>query len=197
MKYNEDLKQYLANAEHLSAINHHEFITCEHLLFALLKLSPDFRGIFNECADGEFSVLENELKNHIAQRNQILSYEVRPMYSVVLDDILTTLNKGKTSPKIIDFLEGVSKDERTYSKFLLEKHALNLDKIKELKNTPEVKTLRNAQNLTTLAKEGKLEPLVGREFELNRMMQVLSRRKKSNPILVGEAGVGKTAIVEV
>lgn len=196
MKYNEDLKQYLANAEHLSAINHHEFITCEHLLFALLKLSPDFRGIFNECADGEFSVLENELKNHIAQRNQILSYEVRPMYSVVLDEILTTLNKGKTSPKIIDFLEGVSKDERTYSKFLLEKHALNLDKIKELKNTPEVKTLRNAQNLTTLAKEGKLEPLVGREFELNRMMQVLSRRKKSNPILVGEAGVGKTAIVE-
>ena len=196
MKYNEDLKQYLANAEHLSVINHHEFITCEHLLFALLKLSPDFRGIFNECADGEFSVLENELKNHIAQRNQILSYEVRPMYSVVLDDILTTLNKGKTSPKIIDFLEGVSKDERTYSKFLLEKHALNLDKIKELKNTPEVKTLRNAQNLTTLAKEGKLEPLVGREFELNRMMQVLSRRKKSNPILVGEAGVGKTAIVE-
>lgn len=196
MKYNEDLKQYLANAEHLSVINHHEFITCEHLLFALLKLSPDFRGIFNECADGEFSVLENELKNHIAQRNQILSYEVRPMYSVVLDEILTTLNKGKTSPKIIDFLEGVSKDERTYSKFLLEKHALNLDKIKELKNTPEVKTLRNAQNLTTLAKEGKLEPLVGREFELNRMMQVLSRRKKSNPILVGEAGVGKTAIVE-
>lgn len=196
MKYNEDLKQYLANAEHLSTINHHEFITCEHLLFALLKLSPDFRGIFNECADGEFGVLENELKNHIAQRNQILSYEVRPMYSVVLDDILTTLNKAKTSPKIIDFLEGVSKDERTYSKFLLEKHALNLDKIKELKNTPEVKTLRNAQNLTTLAKEGKLEPLVGREFELNRMMQVLSRRKKSNPILVGEAGVGKTAIVE-
>lgn len=196
MKYNEDLKQYLANAEHLSAINHHEFITCEHLLFALLKLSPDFRGIFNECADGEFGVLENELKNHIAQRNQILSYEVRPIYSVVLDDILTTLNKGKTSPKIIDFLEGVSKDERTYSKFLLEKHALNLDKMKELKNAPEVKTLRNAQNLTALAKEGKLEPLVGREFELNRMMQVLSRRKKSNPILVGEAGVGKTAIVE-
>lgn len=196
MKYNEDLKQYLANAEHLSTTNHHEFITCEHLLFALLKLSPDFRGIFNECADGEFGALENELKNHIAQRNQILSYEVRPIYSVVLDDILTTLNKGKTSPKIIDFLEGVSKDERTYSKFLLEKHALNLDKMKELKNAPEVKTLQNAQNLTALAKEGKLEPLVGREFELNRMMQVLSRRKKSNPILVGEAGVGKTAIVE-
>ena len=67
------------------------------------------------------------------------------MYSVVLDEILTTLNKEKTSPKIIDFLEGVSKDERTYSKFLLEKHALNLDKIKELKNTPEVKTLSRAR----------------------------------------------------
>ena len=198
MKYKEDLRKYLANAEHLSAINHHEFITCEHLLFALLKLSPDFRGIFSECADGEFDILENELKNHIAQKNQILSYEVAPIYSVVLDEILRSIAKAKRTPqiKIIDFLESVSKDDRTYSKFLLEKHELNLSKIKELKDAPEVKTLRNAPNLTALAKEGKLDPLVGREFELNRIMQILSRRKKSNPILVGESGVGKTAIIE-
>lgn len=198
MKYNEDLRKYLANAEHLSVINRHEFITCEHLLFALLKLSPDFRDIFGRCADGQLDLLENELKNHIAQKNQILSHEVRPIYSVVLNDILMNLEREKHKEKltIIDFLEGVSKDNRTYSKFLLEKHSLNLSKIEELKNAPEIKNLRNAQNLTALAKAGKLDPLVGREFELNRMMQILARRKKSNPILVGESGVGKTAIVE-
>lgn len=198
MKYNEDLRKYLANAEHLSVINRHEFITCEHLLFALLKLSPDFREIFGRCADGQLDLLENELKNHIAQKNQILSHEVRPIYSVVLNDILMNLEREKNKEEltIIDFLEGVSKDNRTYSKFLLEKHSLNLSKIEELKNAPEIKNLRNAQNLTALAKAGKLDPLVGREFELNRMMQILARRKKSNPILVGESGVGKTAIVE-
>ena len=199
MKYNEDLKKYLANAKHLSMINRHEFITCEHLLFALLKLSSDFKHIFEKCGDGEFDLLENELKNHIAQRNQILSYKVEPVHSVVLDDILSNLEKEKNTPelKIIDFLEGVSKDDRTYSKFLLEKHTLDLNKIKQLKHTENFENLSlYANDLLDLAQNGRIDPLVGRNFELERMIQILSRRKKNNPILVGEAGVGKTAIVE-
>ncbi len=52
------------------------------------------------------------------------------------------------------------------------------------------------RNLTKLAKEGKLDPIVGREHEIERMSQILSRRKKNNPVLIGEPGVGKTAIVE-
>lgn len=53
-----------------------------------------------------------------------------------------------------------------------------------------------ALNLTTLAKQGKLDPVIGRENEIKRVMEILSRRKKNNPVLIGEAGVGKTAIVE-
>jgi len=52
------------------------------------------------------------------------------------------------------------------------------------------------RNLTDLAKQGKLDPVIGREDEIRRLMQVLSRRTKNNPVLIGEAGVGKTAIVE-
>ncbi len=52
------------------------------------------------------------------------------------------------------------------------------------------------RNLTALAKEGKLDPVIGRDDEIRRIMQVLSRRTKNNPVLIGEAGVGKTAIVE-
>jgi ATP-dependent Clp protease ATP-binding subunit ClpB len=52
------------------------------------------------------------------------------------------------------------------------------------------------RNLTTAAKQGKLDPVIGREDEIRRLMQVLSRRTKNNPVLIGEAGVGKTAIVE-
>jgi ATP-dependent Clp protease ATP-binding subunit ClpB len=53
-----------------------------------------------------------------------------------------------------------------------------------------------ARNLTNLARQGKLDPVIGRENEIRRLMQVLSRRTKNNPVLIGEAGVGKTAIVE-
>ena len=51
-------------------------------------------------------------------------------------------------------------------------------------------------NLTQLARERKLDPVIGREREIERVMQVLSRRTKSNPVLIGEPGVGKTAVVE-
>jgi len=53
-----------------------------------------------------------------------------------------------------------------------------------------------ARNLTSLAQQGKLDPIIGRENEIRRLMQVLSRRTKNNPVLIGEAGVGKTALVE-
>src|SRR6185503_9251682 len=51
-------------------------------------------------------------------------------------------------------------------------------------------------NLTDLAKQGKLDPVIGRDEEIRRVIQVLSRRTKNNPVLIGEPGVGKTAIVE-
>src|ERR687885_1342322 len=52
------------------------------------------------------------------------------------------------------------------------------------------------RNLTRLAAEGKLDPVVGRETEIERIMQILVRRTKNNPVLIGEPGVGKTAVVE-
>ena len=53
-----------------------------------------------------------------------------------------------------------------------------------------------AKNLNQLAKEGKLDPVIGRDEEIRRILQILSRRTKNNPILVGEPGTGKTAIAE-
>ena len=55
---------------------------------------------------------------------------------------------------------------------------------------------RYARDLTALAREGKLDPVIGRDEEIRRAMQVLCRRTKNNPVLIGEPGVGKTAIAE-
>ncbi|EIU9966483.1 AAA family ATPase [Campylobacter coli] len=193
MKYQENLQKYLDNAKHLSTINHHEFITCEHVLFAILKLSSDFKSIFEELADAEFELLENELKNYIAEKNKSLNQEIQPTNSVILDEILN----HKNEIKIIDFLEKLIQDDRTYSSFLLQKHGMSLEKIQDFKQNSEIENLNSyASDLTLLAQKGKIDPLIGRKFELERIVQILSRRKKNNPILIGEAGVGKTAIIE-
>ncbi|HEF9500711.1 TPA: AAA family ATPase [Campylobacter coli] len=193
MKYQENLQKYLDNAKHLSTINRHEFTTCEHVLFAILKLSSDFKSIFEELADAEFELLESELKNYIAEKNQSLDQEIEPVNSIVLDEILN----HKNEIKIIDFLEKLIQDDRTYSSFLLQKHGMNLEKIQDFKQNSEIENLNSyASDLTLLAQKSKIDPLIGRKFELERIIQILSRRKKNNPILIGEAGVGKTAIVE-
>ncbi|ECL1854953.1 TPA: AAA family ATPase [Campylobacter coli] len=193
MKYQENLQKYLDNAKHLSTINRHEFTTCEHVLFAILKLSSDFKSIFEELADAEFELLESELKNYIAEKNQSLDQEIEPVNSIVLDEILN----HKNEIKIIDFLEKLIQDDRTYSSFLLQKHGMNLEKIQDFKQNSEIENLNSyASDLTLLAQKGKIDPLIGRKFELERIIQILSRRKKNNPILIGEAGVGKTAMVE-
>ena len=62
--------------------------------------------------------------------------------------------------------------------------------------SPEEALKKFTTNLTELAKSGKIDPVIGRETEVRRVMQILSRRTKNNPILIGDPGVGKTAIVE-
>ncbi|MPB63278.1 AAA family ATPase [Campylobacter upsaliensis] len=184
---NEKINEFLDNAKHLSFINHHEFVTCEHLLFILLKLSHDFKDLFKKCGDGDFLLLERELKNHLASKNENLGTEVKPEFSVVLEELLAK----NSQVDVMEFIEELLKDGRSFSAYLLKKHGLKVDDPKS-----QNPLLNYTINLNALASEGKIDPLIGREFELERMMQILLRRKKNNPILIGEAGVGKTAIVE-
>ena len=183
----EKINEFLDNAKHLSFINHHEFVTCEHLLFILLKLSHDFKDLFKKCGDGDFLLLERELKNHLTSKNENLGTEVKPEFSVVLEDLLAK----NSQVDVIEFIEELLKDGRSFSAYLLKKHGLKVDDPKS-----QNPLLNYTINLNALASEGKIDPLIGRDFELERMMQILLRRKKNNPILIGEAGVGKTAIVE-
>ncbi|ECL3870317.1 AAA family ATPase [Campylobacter upsaliensis] len=184
---NEKINEFLDNAKHLSFINHHEFVTCEHLLFILLKLSHDFKDLFKKCGDGDFLLLERELKNHLASKNENLGTEVKPEFSVVLEELLAK----NSQVDVMEFIEELLKDGRSFSAYLLKKHGLKVDDPKS-----QNPLLNYTINLNALASEGKIDPLIGRDFELERMMQILLRRKKNNPILIGEAGVGKTAIVE-
>jgi ATP-dependent Clp protease ATP-binding subunit ClpB len=84
--------------------------------------------------------------------------------------------------------------KETVLKILEEFRSQNITDVSEPKKFRNI--LKYTRNLTKLAREDKLDPVIGRDIEIMRIMQVLSRRTKNNPILIGEAGVGKTAVVE-
>ncbi|HEC1787461.1 TPA: AAA family ATPase [Campylobacter lari] len=196
MKYQESIESFIPNAKHLSFINHHEFVTCEHLLFALVKLSHDFKNILEEIGDGDLAGIENELKNHLAKNNEVLKKEIEPVFSIILEKILHKLN-AKNQTNVIDFIIALCKEEKAYSFNILKKHLIEEEKLKELLQNAEFENIKtHTIELVELAKKGKIDPVIGRKFELERIMQILSRRKKNNPILVGEPGVGKSAIIE-
>ncbi|NES53426.1 ATP-dependent Clp protease ATP-binding subunit ClpA, partial [Escherichia coli] len=83
---------------------------------------------------GDLELLETELKNYISQNNQVIKQEIEPTISVVLDEILLSSKNKNNEIKIIDFLEKLIQDSRSYSSYLLKKHNINLNKIQEIQN---------------------------------------------------------------
>ena len=101
--------------------------------------------------------------------------------------LLTTM--GMSAQKIYaDTLYAIGEDPNLYKTDLLKARGQQKKKMSTLE--------QYSRDLTALAKEGKLDPVIGRESEIQRMIQIISRRTKNNPCLVGEPGVGKTAVVE-
>lgn len=132
-----ELMQILDKAGKIAVSQKDEYISCEHLLLAILEMPSSAQKILER-------------------------------FGLRRDTAFRALAQLRGSTRITD--------ETPESKFqVLEKYAVNL---------------------TDRAREGKLDPVIGREEELKRLMQVLSRRTKNNPVLIGEPGVGKTAIVE-
>lgn len=101
------------------------------------------------------------------------------------------LRYGLTYEKVKDEIEAIN-GERASEPLSSEKRSESREKSKS--RTPVLEHF--GRDLTKLAREGKLDPIVGRDNEIQRVAQILSRRRKNNPVLIGEPGVGKTAIVE-
>ncbi len=113
-------------------------------------------------------------------------------------------NFVSTEHLLIALLDVSSQSQETLSKFKIARGDIIrvVDELRQNRTTdvPNNKKMRMigkfTRNLTKLAKEDKLDPVIGRDTEIMRIMQILSRRTKNNPILIGEAGTGKTAVVE-
>ncbi|TSC96889.1 MAG: ATP-dependent Clp protease ATP-binding subunit ClpB [Parcubacteria group bacterium Athens1014_26] len=194
-------QEALQNAQDLAAQKHHGEFKALHLLSALiadaqslvrpLEELKKLPKIFNNVSSvGQLylsqelmQVLDRAAKIASLQKDEFISCEHLLMGILEISSAAQVILekqgfRRETALRILAQLRGSTRvtDETPESKFqVLEKYAINL---------------------TDKAKDGKLDPVIGREEELRRVIQVLSRRTKNNPVLIGESGVGKTAIVE-
>jgi len=210
---NKELNSVLNEALEFAKNSRHEYVTIEHVFFSLLTNEQAIELLKKLGADTEF--LHERIKTHLdsvfkplPEDNYHDPFETVALARVI--DSMITQIKGaeKKQANVGDLLAALFEEERSYSVYLLKQQgiskleileALTEEKHKEEKIvTPkEDGDLANyTVNLNEVAKSGKIDPVIGREDELNRVMQVLCRRKKNNPLLVGEPGVGKTAIIE-
>jgi len=202
----------------------HEFITVEHLLLALLD-NPSASEVLKACA-AEIDDLRKLLFEFVTEHTPILGAEdtdTQPTLGfqrVIQRAILHVQSSGKkevTGANVLVAIFGEKDSHAVY--FLQQKGVTRLDVVNFISHgiskvpqaapgkgdgEPESEqepspggALENyTLNLNALALSGKIDPLIGRDRELERVVQTLCRRRKNNPLLVGEAGVGKTAIAE-
>ena len=206
-------QEALQTAHGIATEYDHQYIDCEHLLLALLRDEEGLAPRILAKMDISPELLRGQLEQHLSEQPQvtgITEIHITERFNSVLiaaekaakklkdeyvsvEHLLIALiesdgacgrilkESGATKDKLLEALKGVRGSHRVTSQ------------------SPE-STYEALQqygiDLTALAREGKLDPVIGRDDEIRRAIEILSRRRKNNPVLIGEAGVGKTAIVE-
>lgn len=208
--------------------HHHEFLTVEHLLLALLG-NPSAREALDACHVDIIS-LRQELEAFIAKNTPIVAneneeVETQPTLSfqrVLQRAVFHVQSSGRNEVNGANVLVAIFSEQESQAAYLLRKYGVSrLDIVNYishgLRNGPsepldesdesgatmgeeadgkDIRIESFTVNLNKLAEKGGIDPLIGRSNELERTIQILCRRRKNNPIFVGEAGVGKTAIAE-
>ena len=202
----------------------HEFLTVEHLLYSLLG-NARVREVLRACG-ADLEKLGPELRAHISEATPRLpegdEREVQPTLGfqrVLQRAVFHVQSGGKKEVGVANVLVAIFSEKQSHAIYLLNRHGVTrldvvnyvshgLSKIAEEKAGKEPEAVegeREAEggalekyttNLNRQAENGRIDPLIGRQLEVERTIEILCRRRKNNPLYVGEAGVGKTAIAE-
>ena len=220
--FSKELEQSISSLFDRAKDSRIEYLTVEHLLFMILNDS-DVRLLFKE-SDINILNFQNNLEEYLKDTNIHQSpdkdIQVQPTLGfqrVLQRAVFHVQSSGKGVVKAINVLVAIFSEKESHAVYLLSKAGMSRldvvtyishgskDKkpVEESTETPDQSPLETEAkendyliNLNALAEEGKLDNLIGRDEEVERILQILSRRTKNNPLLVGESGVGKTAIVE-
>ena len=213
--FSEKSKILINDSQNKAIENNHQQVTPEHLVLTLFDQNDEYiKNILNDL-NVDISKIRKDLEDIIQSFPTILGNNINIYFSSEMvqaflksKDLIKEFNDRYISPEIL--LYSILNCEKLKIFDLLQKNGLNKDTLKKsilkirkgqtidsLNKSIDTDALKKfSVDVTELARNGKLDPVIGREEEIRRSIQVLSRRTKNNPVLIGEPGVGKTAIIE-
>lgn len=219
---NQEVEVVLNQSIHFAQQNNHEYVSLEHLLHSLLTLPP----IINLCNDlgADSGNIQNQLKQFVDQHAPKVTSgtPIKPEFTIAVHRalqraVIQVQNSGKSMVFPEHILLSILEEKDSHARYFFLKTGIETYDIVNhiahgrLNQNPQqnmpVATSSNETkkesslnqytvNLNEKASQGKIDPIIGREEILDRMIQVLCRRNKNNPLLVGEPGVGKTALAD-
>ncbi len=211
-KWTTPAAQSIADTQKIADDNNASSIELYHWLSAVIKDKNSFIcKIITKCG-ANINTIEQEISSRIAQLPKVEGGTRTPSrdFSDMIKDAEKIQKKMKDDFLAVDHLFLAIFEKNSTAKELLEK--LNLTKenvqsaVESLRGGEKIDTAQGHEKLealekfcidfTKLAEKGKIDPIIGRDEEIRRTIQILSRRTKNNPVLVGDPGVGKTAIIE-
>ncbi len=208
-------QEALMEAQKIAGENNHQQIEVEHLLLSLLRQEGGTIPSLLQKLGVDIGVLEADTQREIDKIPKVYgtaaTMGISPRLNQILESALKEADAMKDTYISTEHLFlAIAEEKKGPAAEILRVHGIDRDRI--LKALTEVRGSqrvtdpgaedryqsleRFGRNLTELARRGKLDPVIGRDAEIRRVIQVLSRRTKNNPVLIGDPGVGKTAIVE-
>jgi ATP-dependent Clp protease ATP-binding subunit ClpB len=211
-KFTQKAQESISQSQQVAKDNHHQAIEPIHILLALVQ-QPEgvVAAIINKIAGNSAAIL-SEIKKEIDARPKVTGWNGEVSLSSQASQVIESAERfargmqdeyASTEHLLLGLLE--SSEGKLLAHYGLTKDSV-LKALVDIRGTQRV-TSQNPENtyqalekygrdLTAIARQGKLDPVIGRDEEIRRSIQVLSRRTKNNPALIGDPGVGKTAIVE-
>ena len=213
MQNNPEIEQVLENAVKLARELKHEYVLTEHVLLALIQYNP-----FRKCLEKfgtDVGMMEQELEAYLVSLvNLVTDKDIQPKKTNALERVFNraltqVLFTGRKSVATADLYMAMMAENNSHAHYFLLKYGVKKQEFMEfwqvnynhsdvvLTNQQATEILtQHCTDLTKLAKEDRLEPMIGRSQEVEDMIAVLARRFKANVLMVGDPGVGKTAIIE-
>jgi ATP-dependent Clp protease ATP-binding subunit ClpB len=217
-RFTEKSQEALRGAQALAARRNHQGVDVEHLLAALLEEREGLAAALLAAAGIAPSAVRERLEQELLRLPHVTGPGVETQQVYVTQRLVRVLTQAEDEAKnlkdeyvsIEHLLLAMLEEERGASGRLLRSLGLTRERLmaalQKVRGHQRVTSAnpeatyqaleRYGRDLTQLASQGKLDPVIGRDDEIRRVVQVLSRRTKNNPVLIGDPGVGKTAIVE-
>jgi ATP-dependent Clp protease ATP-binding subunit ClpA len=213
MQNNPEIEQILENSVGIARDLKHEYVLTEHVLLSLIQYNP-----FRKCLEKfgiDVTTMEQEVEAYLVSLvNLVTDKDIQPRKTHALERVFNraltqVLFTGRKSVATADLYMAMMAENNSHAHYFLLKYGVKKQEFMEFwqanynhsdvvltdQQATEILT-QHCTDLTKLAKEDRLEPMIGRSQEVEDMIAVLARRFKANVLMVGDPGVGKTAIIE-